>query len=102
MRERYELKSENDTSVEGFLKLSHTLVEEEKEKEKEQSKKNVVEVLLKNGANIDQKNTYGDTPIHTAALEGKNVLVQQMLEAGADIYIANNIGLTARDDDRTG
>ena len=82
--------------------MLHTLVEEEKEKEKEQSKKNVVEVLKEKGANIDQKNNHGDTPIHIAALEGKNVLVQQMLEAGADIYIANNIGLTARDDDRTG
>ena len=64
--------------------------------------KNVVEVLKEKGANIDQKNNHGDTPIHIAALEGKNVLVQQMLDAGADIYIANNRGFTARDDDRTG
>ena len=64
--------------------------------------KNVVEVLKEKGANIDQKNNHGDTPIHIAALEGKNVLVQHLLDAGADIYIANNRGLTARDDDRTG
>ena len=64
--------------------------------------KNVVEVLKEKGANIDQKNNHGDTPIHIAALEGKTVLVQHLFDAGADIYIANNRGLTARDDDRTG
>ena len=51
---------------------------------------------------IDEKNDDGDTPIHIAAQMGKTWLVEYLFKRGADIYIANNRGLTARDDDKTG
>ena len=51
---------------------------------------------------INKKNDEGETPIHLAAQMGKTLLVETLLKSGADIYIANNRGLTARDDDKTG
>ena len=86
-----------ESKAPGKLELHHTFVEEE-----ELTQKNVVKVLLDKGAKINEKNNDGDTPIHTAAVDGKNWLVQRLFGAGADIYIANNRGLTARDVDRTG
>ena len=57
--------------------------------------------IIKN-LKIDVKDSDGDTPIHRAAREDKTDTVKFLLSAGADPYITNKDGKTARDVDRTG
>ena len=48
----------------------------------------VVEKLLEAGADVDQADQYGSTPLSTAAMYGHNSIVERLLEAGADKHKA--------------
>ena len=55
----------------------------------------IVEYLIENGANIEAKDDYGNTPLHTAANYGSTLeIVEYLIENGADIEANNNDGNT--------
>ena len=60
---------------------------------------NVVKLLLKKGANPDIQDESENTPLHTAVIyathEEKMSVVQQLVDAGADKALRNNLGHTA-------
>lgn len=56
-----------------------------------------VELLLAKGADIHAKNSDGDTPLHHAALWGRNGVVELLITQGADIHAKNNEGKTPLD-----
>jgi ankyrin repeat protein len=53
-----------------------------------------VELLLANHADINAKDSYGDTPLHWVADWGRNDLVKLYLANKADINARNNDGYT--------
>ncbi|XP_044149396.1 oxysterol-binding protein-related protein 1 isoform X3 [Bufo gargarizans] len=57
----------------------------------------VVEDLLKAGADINVLNDMGDTPLHRAAFTGRKELVMLLLESNADTTVINGEGETAVD-----
>jgi molybdopterin converting factor small subunit len=50
--------------------------------------------LLKKGANVNAKSSYGSTPLHWASYNGHESTVSFLLENGADPTITNNDGKT--------
>ena len=54
----------------------------------------VVELLLKNGADIDKKNEYGTTPLHLAADRGHTEVVELLLQHRANIHEKDQYGHT--------
>ncbi|KAG8298963.1 Oxysterol-binding protein- protein 1 [Homalodisca vitripennis] len=59
--------------------------------------KEVVELLLDHGADINAVNDTGDTPLHKASFIGREDLVLMLLERNADVNIHNGEGLMARE-----
>ncbi|KAM3929397.1 oxysterol-binding protein-related protein 1 isoform 2-T2 [Leptodactylus fuscus] len=57
----------------------------------------VVEELLKAGADMNVLNDMGDTPLHRAAFTGRKELVMLLLESNADNTVINGEGQTAAD-----
>jgi ankyrin repeat protein len=54
--------------------------------------------LLKLGANINNTNNYGNTPLHEAVLSEANIdTIKTLLESGADKEIRNDSGETAEE-----
>jgi ankyrin repeat protein len=56
-----------------------------------------VKLLLSKGANINQANNAGNTPLIGAAIRGEPTLVAFLLEHGANPTTRNGVGLTAMD-----
>ena len=54
-----------------------------------------VNLLLKHGARVDDKNKYGWTALIIAAREGDIRIVKILLKAGADPDIVDNLGRNA-------
>ena len=62
-----------------------------------------VERLIREGEDVNKKDEHGgESPIHWAAVRGHTDTVKLLLDRGADPYITNKKGKTARDLDRTG
>jgi ankyrin repeat protein len=57
--------------------------------------KDIVQVLLKNGAEVDTRADDGRTPLMLAAAKGDNDLVSALLAAGADPTLVDKSGATA-------
>ena len=55
----------------------------------------IVEALIKTGANINMKVNDGSTALMAASMQGHHSIVKILLEKGADKTIKNNNGLTA-------
>jgi uncharacterized protein len=55
----------------------------------------VVANLVKGGADIDERDADGSTPLIIAALSGKTALVNTLLMLGADVKVRNDRGMTA-------
>ena len=59
--------------------------------------------MLENGATIDTKERFGETPLHQAAGKGRKAVVRLLLEKGTDVMIKDVNGRTALDQaDRNG
>jgi len=54
----------------------------------------VVQLLLEKGADIESKDTDGQTPLSWAAQDGCEAVVQLLLEKGADIESKDTDGQT--------
>ena len=57
--------------------------------------KEVVDILLIHGADIDVINDAGDTPLHKAAYTGRMELVLLLLQHDASVQVVNGEGLRA-------
>lgn len=53
----------------------------------------VVDILLKNNADVNIQNEEGDTPLHKAAHTGRENIVTQLLTYNANVFIQNGDGL---------
>lgn len=51
-------------------------------------------LLLNAGADRDAQNTYGNTPLHIACLNGQQLVCQDLINAGADPEAVNFQGQT--------
>ena len=57
--------------------------------------KDIVELLIDKGADINTKNNNGSTPLHLAARFGQKDVVELLLTKGADFKVQNNDSRTA-------
>jgi ankyrin repeat protein len=53
-----------------------------------------VDVLLRNGADVNARNRFGSTPLYEAVLEGHTDVIRKLLKAKADPNAANAGGMT--------
>ncbi len=56
------------------------------------STKEVAKLLIDNGAKVNIKDSKGNTPAHYAAKMNKIEITNLLIEAGADLFITNNLG----------
>ena len=59
--------------------------------------KEVVELLIAEGANVNAKNKHGGTPLHEAAASGHKEIVELLIAEGADVGAKANDGKTPLD-----
>lgn len=57
----------------------------------------IAKMLIKNGANVNAKNSYNDTPLHVAAENGYDDIVNLLIENGANVNAKNNDNMTPLD-----
>ena len=57
----------------------------------------VIEFLLEHSAYIDAESPNGTTPLMMAAMYGSPEAVKHFIQAGADLHVKNELGLTALD-----
>ena len=55
----------------------------------------LVERLIRAGANVKAKNDYGATPMSEAAIVGNPAVIEKLLNAGTDVNSPNEDGQTA-------
>ncbi|MHC4112111.1 MAG: ankyrin repeat domain-containing protein, partial [Planctomycetota bacterium] len=55
----------------------------------------VAKLLIDNGADVNAKNEYGRTPLHTAAGGGNEQMVELLIERGAQVDVKDSRGTTA-------
>jgi ankyrin repeat protein len=61
----------------------------------ENANRDMVQVLLSAGANVNSRNNYGVTPLMHLGTNASVELLRDLLAAGADIYAADESGMTA-------
>ena len=54
-------------------------------------------LLVERGANVNGKDSYGETPLHDAAYTGHHGMVRVLLERGADASAKDAFGRTAEE-----
>lgn len=108
-----EVRNDKDESVlmlaalKGYLSLVKKLVEHDADVNKtgwtplhyaaSSGQVVVIEFLLDNSAYIDAESPNGSTPLMMAAMYGSPEAVKVLIQAGADLNIKNQLGLTALD-----
>jgi ankyrin repeat protein len=110
---RVEFRNQNDesplmlASLKGYLPLVKKLVERDADVNKPGwtplhyaatgGHLSVIEHLLENSAYIDAESPNGSTPLMLAAMYGSPESVKLLIQAGADLTIKNQLGMTALD-----
>jgi len=110
---RTEVRNDRDESVlmlaalKGYLPLVQKLVENDADVNKtgwtplhyaaSGGHVPVIDFLLDNSAYIDAESPNGTTPLMMAAMYGSPESVKQLIQAGADLTLKNQLGLTALD-----
>ena len=56
--------------------------------------RDVAELLVTNGANVNARNKYGDTPLHFAATAGSTEVVNVLLDQGAEVNIVDKVPIS--------
>ncbi|CAN9348870.1 unnamed protein product [Alternaria alternata] len=80
------------------LKASHTVWDfTELHNAAKQEDEETVERLLQGGADVNGKDSEGNTPMHYAAMNGRKDIVSLLLAYNADDTITNSLGRSARD-----
>ena len=51
-------------------------------------------LLIKQGADVNEQNQWGETPLHWAAMIGPQIIIRDLLSNGADINARANNGET--------
>jgi len=108
-----EIRNEQDESVlmlaaiKGYLPLVKKLVENDADVNKTgwtplhyaatTGQVAVIEFLLENSAYIDAESPNGSTPLMMSAMYGSPEAVKVLIQAGADLKVKNQLGLTALD-----
>ena len=59
--------------------------------------KEIVELLITNGADMDGKDKYGNTPLHYAATWGHKETAELLIANDADVNAKNKFGETPLD-----
>ncbi|MCF6282957.1 MAG: ankyrin repeat domain-containing protein [Candidatus Polarisedimenticolaceae bacterium] len=54
--------------------------------------KGIINLLLKNGAELESSDSAGNRPLHMAIIGNHRVLVRQLLTRGADVQATNSAG----------
>ncbi|MCL5104981.1 MAG: ankyrin repeat domain-containing protein [Armatimonadetes bacterium] len=57
----------------------------------------MVGLLLANGARLDARDTFGDTPLHSAASRGRSEVARALITAGAKVDVRGEMGKTPLD-----
>lgn len=57
--------------------------------------RDVVELLLQRGANVDRQSSHGDTALISAAAAGRAAIVHQLVSVGAQLGLRNCLGQSA-------
>ena len=58
------------------------------------STKEIVELLIAKGADVNAKSSDGSTPLHDAAYYGRTVIAELLIAKGADVNAEDEVGLT--------
>jgi len=56
---------------------------------------NRVKLLIENGADVNARNRYGNTPLMLASINGRQEAVRFLIEAGADMNVKDSEGSTS-------
>lgn len=56
--------------------------------------KQMVELLISNGANVNARTANGDTPLHNASIYGYEDIAKLLISKGADVNVKNDFGAT--------
>jgi hypothetical protein len=59
--------------------------------------KQIAELLIKRGANVNAKDSTGKTPLHDVAYDGSLSVLKLLIENGADVNAQDNKGRTPKD-----
>lgn len=51
----------------------------------------IIEILIKAGADVNQINSYGRTPLHYAAIEGNFYAASVLVHSGANVDSKDNV-----------
>jgi ankyrin repeat protein len=86
-------KEDRDTGLESYFRNTNTPLHYAADR----GHKDIVELLIAKGADINAKNNDGQTPLHYAVEKGHNDIAELFIADGADINAKNNEGQTLVD-----
>ena len=57
----------------------------------------MIQILISNGANVNQKDDYNNTALHFASLHGYNKIIDYLISQGAEVNAKDDEGKTPLD-----